>query len=353
MPRPARSSPRRGAGDRRSRSAIAPSPGRARRARRRRAAGRAHRRAVATSWSHLHGRVRAILSAWSARCWRAPRADATTPPDLSSIGTARARRRTAASLGRVGVSIAAAARAARRQRLHRPRARAPVARRRACNIEVTGHQWWWEVALPTATSRRDIFTTANELHVPVGRPVVVTLKADDVIHSFWVPNLARQEGPDPRPHARRMQFRADQPGIYRGQCAEFCGYQHALHGVRRRSPIRRRSTRPGPQRSASPRRAGRRDRRSAASELFLRQHLRDVPRDRRARRAGAQHGARPHARRAAADARRRHAAEHAATTSRAGSPTRSSIKPGANMPAHAAARTTTCDALVAYLESLK
>ena len=58
----------------------------------------------------------------------------------------------------------------------------------ALNIDLTGHQWWWEARYDNADPSK-IFTTANELHIPVGRPVLVTLRADDVIHSLWVPNL--------------------------------------------------------------------------------------------------------------------------------------------------------------------
>jgi cytochrome c oxidase subunit 2 len=93
-------------------------------------------------------------------------------------------------------------------------------------IEVTGHQWWWELGYRGA-SPSDNFTSANELHVPVGRPVVIRLKADDVIHSLWVPSLAGKKDLIPGRTAT-MNFRADQPGRYRGQCAEFCGYQHAF-----------------------------------------------------------------------------------------------------------------------------
>src|SRR5918911_1737932 len=59
----------------------------------------------------------------------------------------------------------------------------------AQHIEVTAHQWWWELRYDDADVAR-IFSTANELHVPVGRPIVLTLRADDVIHSLWLPNLA-------------------------------------------------------------------------------------------------------------------------------------------------------------------
>lgn len=96
----------------------------------------------------------------------------------------------------------------------------------ALHIEVTGHQWWWEVRYDDADLTK-VFTTANEIHVPVGKPVIVTLKADDVIHSFWVPNLTGKADLIPGRTAS-LRFRADQAGTYRGQCAEFCGHQHAF-----------------------------------------------------------------------------------------------------------------------------
>jgi cytochrome c oxidase subunit 2 len=99
----------------------------------------------------------------------------------------------------------------------------------ALHIELVGHQWWWEAVYDDADPSK-VFTTANELHIPVGRPVLFTLKADDVIHSFWVPNLHGKKDMIPGRTATHL-LRADQPGVYRGQCAEFCGYQHAWMGL--------------------------------------------------------------------------------------------------------------------------
>jgi cytochrome c oxidase subunit 2 len=94
---------------------------------------------------------------------------------------------------------------------------------------VRGYQWWWEVTYGDAQPAR-VFTTANEIHVPVGRRVSIELAAADVIHSFWVPNLAGKQdlisGRD-----NQIAFTADRAGIYRGQCAEFCGLQHAHMGL--------------------------------------------------------------------------------------------------------------------------
>lgn len=88
-------------------------------------------------------------------------------------------------------------------------------------IEVTGYQYWWAVEYPD-----EKVTTANEIRVPAGRPVEIGLRTKDVIHSFWVPQLAGKV--DMIPGQRNViRFTADKPGEYRGQCAEFCGLQHA------------------------------------------------------------------------------------------------------------------------------
>lgn len=92
-------------------------------------------------------------------------------------------------------------------------------------VRVAGRQWWWRVTyLDSASS--PIVTSANEIHIPVGRRVRVLLEADDVIHSFWVPGL--QGKTDMIPGRTNVTWlEADGPGIWRGQCAEFCGTQHA------------------------------------------------------------------------------------------------------------------------------
>ena len=99
----------------------------------------------------------------------------------------------------------------------------------ALHIELVGHQWWWEAVYDDPDPSKT-FTTANELHIPVGRPVIFTLKADDVIHTLWVPNLHGKKDLIPGRIATHL-MRADRPGIFRGQCAEFCGYQHAWMGL--------------------------------------------------------------------------------------------------------------------------
>jgi len=92
-------------------------------------------------------------------------------------------------------------------------------------IRLTGHQWWWaaEYQNPNAS---DVFETANELHVPVGRPVQLLLESSDVIHSFWVPQIHGKRDLVPG-HPGAITFQVDRPGRFEGQCAEFCGFQHA------------------------------------------------------------------------------------------------------------------------------
>jgi cytochrome c oxidase subunit 2 len=100
---------------------------------------------------------------------------------------------------------------------------------RPLTIEVVGHQWWWEVTYAD-TSPHGRFSTANEIHVPVGRPVLFKLTSQDVIHSLWVPNLAGKKDLTPG-YTQTLWFQADTPGVYRGQCTEFCGHQHAKMGL--------------------------------------------------------------------------------------------------------------------------
>jgi cytochrome c oxidase subunit 2 len=95
-------------------------------------------------------------------------------------------------------------------------------------IQVIGHQWWWEVTYPNTQADQTI-TTANEIHVPVGTPVVILTNSTDVIHSFWAPNITGKRDLLPG-YSSAFWFQVDQPGIYRGQCAEFCGLQHAHMG---------------------------------------------------------------------------------------------------------------------------
>ena len=101
----------------------------------------------------------------------------------------------------------------------------PIPRAHPITIELTGKQWWWDVTYAD-TSPQGRFATANEIHVPVGEPVLFVLTARDVIHSFWAPNLAGKKDLIPG-YTQSMWFQADTAGDYRAQCAEFCGVQHA------------------------------------------------------------------------------------------------------------------------------
>jgi cytochrome c oxidase subunit II len=87
-------------------------------------------------------------------------------------------------------------------------------------VTIVGHQWWWEARYPSGV------VTANEIHIPVGTPLFVRLEATDVIHDFWVPQLARKMDAVPG-HPNFFWMSADAPGAYGGACAEYCGTQHA------------------------------------------------------------------------------------------------------------------------------
>ena len=95
----------------------------------------------------------------------------------------------------------------------------------AITVDVIGHQWWWEFQYRDVTPS-DGVTSPNELHIPVGVRVVLNVSSRDVIHSFWVPNLHGKRDLIPG-MTTTTWIQADTPGTYRGQCAEFCGYQHA------------------------------------------------------------------------------------------------------------------------------
>jgi cytochrome c oxidase subunit 2 len=96
---------------------------------------------------------------------------------------------------------------------------------RSLTIEVIGHQWWWEVHYIDPDPSK-LLVDANELHIPAGEPVQVKLKSQDVIHSFWVPNIIGKRDLIPG-YTSSLFLHADKPGVYRAQCAEFCGLEHA------------------------------------------------------------------------------------------------------------------------------
>jgi cytochrome c oxidase subunit 2 len=89
------------------------------------------------------------------------------------------------------------------------------------DLDVIGHQWWWE-----ARYAKSKVVVANEIHIPVGKALSIQLDAADVLHEFWVPELARKMTTVPR-HPNHIWLQADRPGTYLGICSEFCGTQHA------------------------------------------------------------------------------------------------------------------------------
>ncbi|WP_419806689.1 hypothetical protein [Terriglobus sp.] len=100
-----------------------------------------------------------------------------------------------------------------------------MTRQNALQVNVYGHQWWWEVQYPNPESDK-IVTTANEIHLPVGVPIRIHGTSRDVIHSFWAPNVQGKRDFLPG-YETDVIMQVDQPGRWRGQCAEFCGAQHA------------------------------------------------------------------------------------------------------------------------------
>lgn len=169
-----------------------------------------------------------VLAALIWVLWKRPRVEASLPPDLDTRSAPErgpkrsvAAALTASVLGLVFLIVAS---------FVTDRALARLSLKDALHVEVTANQWWWDVRYDDHQASR-VFNTANELHVPVGRPVIVTLKSSDVIHSFWVPNLAGKKDLIPGRTAT-LQLQADRAGSYRGQCAEFCGFQHAFMAFR-------------------------------------------------------------------------------------------------------------------------
>ena len=94
------------------------------------------------------------------------------------------------------------------------------------DLEVIGHQWWWEVRYPKSG-----VVTANEIHIPTGRRLLVRLDSDDVIHDFWVPQLGPKRDMTPG-HTTYIWIQADRPGTFEGACAEYCGQHHAWMRIR-------------------------------------------------------------------------------------------------------------------------
>lgn len=111
---------------------------------------------------------------------------------------------------------------------------------KALQVRVIGHQWWWEFDYPKQPGISSPIVTANELHIPTGRAVRMTLTTppDGVIHSFWVPKLGGKQDVVPG-RDNHLVFEADHPGMYLGQCAEYCGVSHAnmRHRVIAQRPV--------------------------------------------------------------------------------------------------------------------
>lgn len=99
----------------------------------------------------------------------------------------------------------------------------------AMRVTVTAHQWWWEYEYPDSG-----LVTANELHIPTGQTVLLTLRSNDIIHSFWAPRLAGKQDVVPGKD-NHLQIAADEPGWYEGQCAEYCGLSHSNMRLRVRA----------------------------------------------------------------------------------------------------------------------
>jgi cytochrome c oxidase subunit 2 len=95
----------------------------------------------------------------------------------------------------------------------------------AITVDAVGHQWWWDFQFRDV-SPDEFVSSPNELHVPLGQPVMIKTMSRDVIHSFWVPNLHGKRDLIPG-QVTNTWIEADRPGVYRGLCAEFCGHEHA------------------------------------------------------------------------------------------------------------------------------
>lgn len=165
-----------------------------------------------------------VMAMLGSALWRAPRSDAATAPDTAPAEAGERRLRWYVVAGIAASSVLLAVLLVASVLTDRALARMPI--QGALNVRVSAHQFWWEIVYDDPQPDR-VFTTANELYIPVGTPVVVTLLADDVIHSFWVPNLHGKKDLIPG-RVAVIQLRADRPGEYQGRCAEYCGLEHAF-----------------------------------------------------------------------------------------------------------------------------
>jgi cytochrome c oxidase subunit 2 len=166
----------------------------------------------------------AVLAAFLYSIWRAPHSSTQDAPDVSSLAHPEPRLHRNVVIGVALSTILLVVIIVADFVTDRRLARLPL--KDAVQIEVTGHMWWWGGRYLDPEPSR-LFDVANEFHVPVGRPVILKLASSDVIHSFWAPNLHGKKDLIPG-RTSLLQFRVDKAGVYRGQCAEFCGFEHAL-----------------------------------------------------------------------------------------------------------------------------
>ncbi|CAM3816552.1 hypothetical protein [Bordetella flabilis] len=165
----------------------------------------------------------AALSAWSPGAGAAPMQDVLAPAGIQAehilaLWHVTLAVRTAVFVAvLLGLAIADVV-------TDRPLSRLPM--EYPLHVGMIGHRWWWKTRYERDGDRPG-FVTANQLRLPVGRPVIVSLKAADVIHTFWIPHLHGKRDMIPGREAD-ITLRADRAGEYRGQCAEFCGAEHAL-----------------------------------------------------------------------------------------------------------------------------
>lgn len=165
-----------------------------------------------------------VLGACLIAVWRAPRGSGFTEPDVSAPDAREQRLLRVVRWSAVFAAAGLISLLAGNILTGRALAQLPV--EKALHIELRGHSWWWEARYhdPLTEER---FATANELHLPVGRAAIITMHSDDVIHSLWVPNLHGKLDLIPG-RTTEIRVRADRAGLYRGQCAEFCGLQHTM-----------------------------------------------------------------------------------------------------------------------------
>ncbi len=215
------------------------------------------------------------------------------------------------------------------------------------SIQLTGNQWWWDVQYHYQDPSKNI-RTANEIHLPVGMPAMIYLQSNDVIHSFWVPNLAGKQDLIPG-RVNDIVLMPRRIGHYRAQCAEYCGLQHAHMALDVFVELARRLRQVG---SGSGAAGATADHAARQGRLHLFhdprvQHLPQYHRHARLR----HRRARPHPSRQPHDARRRHVADepgqpHAWIADPQG------VKPGNNMP-YVGLNADELQAVEAYLETLK